>query len=418
MDSISSTSLINIFEYVDMKNINKLNQISKDISCVLTSNDPYWEKNTSDLLNNPCKKIKYANPGVTCLLLQATRKNHLCIGCNSRRGSIHQFYGAPVCEKCTTIHPTFMIGRISKLCTKYFMDIGDTEGIEKMKYSNSFNVLESDILKLAEKKYPSGLLKEKIFMREMKAKLVKKKGLQTRMHRIREISYGYEEKAMEMSVRIDKELWKYDEIHTIVCDNQLYGLYGDSMDVKIRTNDSHSNVVERLTDLACIVTFMKKKSLLTEDYDTVYDDLHTIKGIYMKYKNTGVHFYEIICQYMESRDSFNKRLVKMTEYLGANTIYSDRRHELSVNCCVEEGVDYDSDIFSDFVTFGIGNPVRQARVKRQQVFMNQHRYMIYVSDYMNYYHIEREDAERNARGKVLSVTNGFPPMMNVCNVDY
>ena len=418
MESISSTSVINIFEYVNIHSIHYLNQISKGLSDILTSNDTYWNKNRREIFVHHKKKIKYSNSGVTCLMLRAIHEDQNCIECNSSYSKRHPFYGVPVCSECICEKHTLAIGGLSKTCKKYFIDVEETGDIPRIECSKNFNVMDIDIFNLAKKKYPNGLLQHKIFMREMKYTLVRKKGHQSHHYRLREIKYEFETQAIEMSARIDKPLRKYTQIDMLLSDNRMRDLFGDSIELKIHSLDSPMSIVKRLIDVACIVTFMRKKSLLTDDYETIYDDSHTIKGVYSRYTTTNVHFYEIICQYIDSNASFRKRLKKMTQYLAANTVYSDKRKELAINCCIEDGVDYDDDIFSDFVTFSIGNPVRQARMKREQIFMNQNRYLVYASDYMNYYHLDREDAERNARGKVLSVTNGFPPMMNVCKIDY
>jgi len=108
----------------------------------------------------------------------------------------------------------------------------------------------------------------------------------------------------------------------------------------------------------------------------------------------------------------------MTMHLAGRIVNSIERKELSVSSCVEDGVEYDETVFSDFVEYGSGNPVILAREKRKSVFMNMNGYGSIFAQLMNFHGLDEDIAKQYAKKRVLYKTYGFPPMIPVCVVDY
>ena len=90
------------------------------------------------------------------------------------------------------------------------------------------------------------------------------------------------------------------------------------------------------------------------------------------------------------------------------------RNRICVICCVEDGIDFDNDVFSKFISTGIGNPVKLSRDKRISIFLNKNGYQMKYNDciLMGYDHKACDNIAR-----MFATRFGMEIMNSVCSVE-
>jgi len=420
---ISSYNLINVFEYVQFNDIKIIPRISKYMKEILDTNSPYWEKKSSEICKPKGNSILCdQSPGLTCLIVNAGFRVSRCISCKSQAWvHRHEFYDVPICIQCENINMSFMFGGFKSICKKYYLDPEkheNDENISKIRVGSNYRVLDSHVLKAASIFHTNGVLLKKLELRNLRKELVTKKRFQKCKERRRKVKYEFEKLVSLNDVRVHEDLSQFISAEKIAYHHEVGDyIFGDCFRPIIDSFMSFDEASHRLFEFVCLVTFMEKRSLLDASY-CANDDAHMPGHIYKGYRKSGVHFYELVTRYSDARASYWKRLDKMSIYICVKILDADQRKKLAISTCIEDGVTYDCLYFSDFVDYGVGNPVSLAREKRKNIFMNSNGYESIYGQLMNFHGLGSDIAHRYAKKRILNRTHGFPPMIPICSIDY
>ena len=418
MNNLSSEITQGIFSFLDAETLPETRLISKETLNSVSSNEEWWKNE----LKTCAKKrlIKCKSSMITTLTIKQYRNDETktqCYNCGES-GNIycyHEIYNVMLCKQCTET-PFYRLKALKKTCKEYFVDPKLTSGIITSNGTNK-KVLEKDIIKIAEDLYTPSILSEKLDKRENG----KRRRLETRNiavpNRMRELEYLYRGEVTAMSSRVFNNLFEFSEIVKLArIHNIFHYIIGDILHNKVNVRTDVKVSAKNFVDLACLLTFMVKRGLVCDNYmvNIEYKDF-TVHSIMSKHLHGREHFYETVSDIQNSHLQFKERCDRMEKYLveNKNMNFSERKR-LCVICCVEDGIDFDDGDFSEFISSGIGNPVKISRDKRISIFLNKNGYQIRYHECMQVgYRAELCDT----KARNFAMRFGMEIMNSVCSVE-
>ena len=421
MKNIPDPLVVLISEYVLPSHIYVLRDVCKDIRDVLDKNNPVYEKILSHVIAP--KKILYKNSiGTTALLIKSSWRQAFCLNCGcTTLLHINYYYGIFLCYECEKNNNFFFEVNLRASCVDYFLDYKtqkENVNLVKVKNGRGFKVLHKDLLEVAHTQYPNGELQTKLDLRYFRMLETNKRRYKSRERRIASVKTTFNYLVNCNISRIDPVLMDMVYLTSVV---NMFGcrdkIFGDVYSLKITTKFTVSEVCHNLCDYSMMITYMKKKGLLDNHYNMNRFSIGTTPlYIYLKHmRSSGLHFYEMVNEYVESANEIEKRSDEVQRYLLTEKTKQQRK-SLAVAMCVEDAVDYNHDDFEEFVEFGLGDPVYLARKKRARVFLNRNGFMDHLDRYLNAGY-RTSEAYDLATKLVLDRTKGYPPMMRVCYIN-
>ena len=416
MNNLSSEITQGIFSFLDAETLPETRLISKETLNSVSSNEEWWKNE----LKTYSKKrlIKCKSSMITTLTIKQYRNDdEYCYNCGEtgHNNCYHEIYNVMLCKQCIET-PFYRLKALKKTCKEYFVDPNLTSEIIKTHGTNK-KVLEKDIIKIAEDLYTPSILSEKLDKRENG----KRRRLETRNiavpNRMQELQSLYTREVTTIPSRVFDHLFEFSEIVALArIHNIFYYIIGDILRNKVNVHTDVKVAAKRFVDLACLLTFMVKRGLLCDNYmvNIEYKDF-TVYSIMSKHLHGREHFYETVSDIQNSRLQFKERCDRMEKYLMENkNMNSSERKRLCVICCVEDVIDFDYGDFSEFISSGIGNPVKISRDKRISIFLNKNGYQIRYHECMQVgYRAELCDT----KARNFAMRFGMEIMNSVCSVE-
>ena len=418
MKNLSSEITQGIFSFLDAETLPETRLISKETLDNVSSNEEWWKNELKTYAKKRLIKCK-SNMITTLTIKQYRNVKEIihCYNCGKDSGynnRYHEIYNIILCKQCIET-PFFRIKALKKTCREFFVDPNLTSGITKTCGTNK-RVLEKDIIKIAEDLYTPSVLYEKLDKRknnkirriEMKNKSVS--------DRIKEFEYIYKREVSKIPTRVFHDLTVFSNIIEIAKTHRTFCcIIGDILEKKVNVRTDVKSAAKELVDFACLLTFMVKRGLLCEEYymNYEYKDF-SVRTILSRHRNRE-HFYEIVSDIQNSLLQFKERCDRMEKYLVEHkNMNFTERNRICVICCVEDGIDFDNDVFSEFISTGLGNPVKLSRDKRISIFLNKNGYQIKYNEciQMGYDHKACDHIAR-----MFATRFGMEIMNSVCIVE-
>lgn len=419
--NIPDPLVVLVSEYVRPSHLYVLRDVCKDIRNVLDKKNPLWERILSH--NIAPKRILYKNSiGTTALLVKSSWKQAFCLNCErTTMLHINYYYGIFLCYDCEKNNKAFFEVNLKAICFDYFLDYKtqkENANLIKVRNGRAFKVLHKHILKVAHLQYPDGELQDKINRRYYRNRETAIRRYRSRERRTASIKTSFGYLVGSNISRIDPILTDIISLTNVV---NMFGcrekIFGDVYSLKITTRYTVSEVCNNLCDYSMMITYMKKKGFLDEQYHVNFFAVGTTPFyVYSKHRlPSGLHFYELVNEYVDSVNETEKRSAQVERYLLTEKTTRQRK-SLAIAMCVEDGIDYNQEDFQDFVESGLGNPVYIARKRRARVFLNRNGFMDYMDRFLQAGY-DVHEASNVATKLVLDRTKGYPPMMRVCNIN-
>ena len=372
MKNLSSEITQGIFSFLDAETLPETRLISKETLSSVSSNENWWKNE----LKTCAKKrlIKCKSSMITTLTMkQYYRNDEYCYNCGEagHNNCYHEIYNVILCKKCMET-PFYRLKAFKTTCKDFFVDPKLTSGIIKTNGTNK-RVLEKDIIKIAEDLYTPSVLSEKLDKREnAKRRRCENKNVAI-TNRMKELKSLYIRAVTSIPSRVFENLFDFSELVRLSrIHNTFHCMIGDLLENKVNVITDVKIAAKKFVDLACLLTFMAKRGLVCNNYmvNIEYKGF-TVHSILDKHLRGHEHFYETVSDIQNSHLQFKERCDRMEKYLvGNKNMNFSERERLCVICCVEDGIDFDNGVFSEFISSGIGNPVKISRDKRISIFLN------------------------------------------------
>ena len=418
MNNLSSEVTQGIFSFLDAETLPETRLISKETLNNVSSNEEWWKNE----LKTCAKKrlIKCKSSMITTLTIKQYRNNETKIQCyncgeDGNNHCYHEIYNVMLCKQCIET-PFYRLKALKKTCKEYFVDPKLTSGIVTSNGKNK-RVLEKDIIEIAEDLYTPSVLSEKLDKREND----KRRRFETKNiavpNRMQELQSLYTREVTAMPSRVFNNLFEFSQIVKLArIHNTFYCIIGDILLNKVNVRTDVKSAAKKFVDLACLLTFMAKRGLVCDNYmvNIEYKGF-TVRSIMDKHLHGHEHFYETVSDIQNSLLQFKERYDRMEKYLMENKNMNFlERKRLCIICCVEDGIDFDDGDFYEFISSGLGNPVKISRDKRISIFLNKNGYQIRYYECMQLGY-EAEVCDTKAR--IFAMRFGMEIMNSVCSVE-
>ena len=416
MKHIPSEIIENVLTFLDSESLKQTRVSNKSILDVTSIENDIWEQKLKSCSKYMIKKIRICNSNILTYL--TIKNSDTCFNCTNPMHKIHPIYNIILCNHCFQ-DDFFKVVPFIKTCKKYFIDPSIASEIPYFFSGSNRRVLEKDIIKLAEGIHTPDVLYMKMGNREISKKRKFDNRNESLNTRIEDLRHYYDMENTRFPIRIDTPLKDMEYSISLVEKNLCQFIFGDIFYFKINTICSSKEIGKILIDFSWMLTYLRKKGIVDDEYNIIdeYSTLVHIRFI-MRCHIRNEHFYEIISDMVESKVNLDRRISRMDNYIEKNKDILDEtnRNKLSQICCVEEDIDLDEEIFDEFITSGIGNPVRLARDKRIAIFLNKNGYM---SRYADLFHIgfSHEKCDEEAFKFAISNSGGMEIMNSCCIID-
>lgn len=421
---IPDALIVDVMRYSLPGSIDGLKNISMRFKTILADKAMWKSRECKPLESH---NIVYGSSiGTTELLIRASNINRSCASCGSnlyiRR---HKFYDVNLCPPCSR-RGDFQTGGFKSVCAEYFLKPNDVMGnksILKVANGPNYSVLLHRVKRVAELKYPDGLLEEKRILRHEAYMALETRKRDCRDARSDSLRRFFFQKASSVPGRVHPALRNdtgYGLLFILINGLDVGSLiFGDLFDLKITTNADPRRVAEDIKDFACMISFLKKRDILDDSFllKPEYMEAMDPRYIFRKYiRGDGLHFYESIIEYIECNTAYLRRVSRVDEHLSTYNLSALERRQICLASCAEDGVNFDPSDFSEFIHTGTGNPVAIARKVRKDKFLNENNMFFHIHSFINMGYCPGYST-RLARERVLRMTLGFPPMLELMIVD-
>ena len=413
MDTIPDICVKHVMDYFDRDSAYNIRITERRLGNILDRHKS-WENNNNKriILNNSI--------GLSYLSIRDSIYKWSCISCkNENMNDIHPFYNVPVCSICSSSVDFFKTLTVNQACNLFFIGKEDIEHVPKRyKTSKSKLVLYNKAKECGEKKNGVVGLKNMIFKRESRRKLLfikRKKAVNDRIRTIKNKTWFLLNSNYS---RIDAVFMDVGRLFKVMHRNSLSKMImGDTFEFKLKTRVSTEIVSNRLFDLACMLSYCKEMGIVMADHVTINTIIHDgfhIPSVFKKHIRGGKHFYVHISEYMKSIDILYNRSKDVQMYISKNRIIeSYDRRVIATKICTEEGIVMREEIFRDFIEFGIGDPVLIAREDRKLGFLLDRGLDAGISFYENDLGFSFEESEYHAKMYIFNNFGGFPIFTNI-----
>ena len=413
-----------IFKYTSPSNVSDLKNTDHVMRDIVNGDEHkhMWSDMIKETYGDgDLKLLKGGSVVETALIIRESRINRTCALCNSVKDSIlseHPFYKILVCRYCMD-YKTLRVCGLKSALRDNFLDPNESPStLVKRKHGSFYKVLEHHVEKLAKDRYPDGKLEDMKSNRSMKRIRLYHDRRQAPIYRNNCLQMEYNMLVRGYTCRIDRKL----EDLLFACDlaagyNTLGPILGDILQNKIKSSKSTMDAAKDLRDFSWMMTYMRTHGVVTDEYvvTSEYADIVDPKHILSIHMINCDHYYVTINNLVSSVAQYTERVDKMGEFIRKNNPTLENRRYLANVASIEDGIDLDESVFSDFIEKGEGNPVHIAREKRKMIFLNMNGYMQSYSECISI-GLGHERSHLFAKNGALKRTRGFRPMFAVCRI--
>lgn len=420
INSIPNVLIENILKFVDAKTLPCVRSTCTEIKSMVSNDENNrWKKEIDKNYMGEKIIIKCNSNMITALSINEYIKNKKCFNCDKSGYIFHTIYNAILCNECRD-DAFFKMVPLNKTCNEYFISPKQIKNmnIPSIKYGNGTRVLEKDVIKFSLELHTfEGLnsMREKRYENKRKRVQNKYDSLNNRLSELRNI---YNSEINRYPERVDTEFTCMCNAIGYTKKHNIYDMFGDLFELKVSTNSSIKFVSRTLVDFVWMLTFMRKKGMMDEDYHVTPEYVSTVdtRSIILSHLKRE-HFYEVVSNIESAYTELQYRIQRMDKHINMNNVSSvEHRKKLSIIACVEDNIEFDESEFKMFIHYRIGNPVEIARNKRMHIFLNKYGYMYRFSEFYNMgYNIKF--CETQARNFAIKNAHGIEIMHSVCKID-
>ena len=366
MDQLPTFTVGYLFLFCDVKSAHNLSRTCKEMKTCLDVNIRLLDDDSRSKLYP--KIIKNKSLGLTYLTIRDINEKG-CVSCGlSKRicgASLHPFFGVTICKRCRVKMDVFKIGGLKSLCKKHFISEKDARASKRIRIKKGKRierVLESDILYISDEVVGKFNRNKLNLRRESRSLLIYQNRLSSVTSRENETRkrfyFGVEQYT---NYAISDFFRDFDLILTLcplVCKSILYDFFEHRVNVKQKI----TCVVSGMLRVCRMFTALDRyKLLIPNKLFEISKELGEYISIIQLYNREN---YEVVIpQYFRSLRSFRTKSEEMSFRYNRDPENSTEydRFEIAEYACEEDEVEFNEDVFEDFIMSNVGNPFIIAR---------------------------------------------------------
>lgn len=381
MEKLPKYMRSNIFMYCDVNSAQNLrstckimkNSLDKVDLSVLDKREVKFEP----------KIMKNNSRGLTYLIYRDVNGKG-CISCMLDKRicgvSIHPIFDVTLCKRCKMSTYMFKMGGFKSLCKKHHISVDDARSSKRIRVTGRIveRVLESDIRNESDRIVGIFEKERRDALRETRSLIIYQNRISAVTRRENELRKRFENYVKDFTRFEISERYRDFELILSLCPKVCRGILHDIFDHRVTTKQHMCCVISGMTRISKMFTILDyykflitcpngQRFQLTEEL-TEYISLNQL------YKRGN---YEVlISQYFRAIRSFRskgeERSLRYNRDPENSTAYD--RFEVSEYACEQDEVDFNEQVFEDFIESNVGNPYIIARSIRKMDFLLENGY--------------------------------------------
>lgn len=351
------------------------------ISCKQMKNALDVDISVLDSAKSRPKIIKNDSLGLTYVTIrEMDGKGCVCCGVSKRKRpcQVHPFFDVTVCKRCRVNEDVFRIGGFKSMCKKHFIHEGEARASKRLRTvltrgKRVERVLESDMVKISEEVVGEFEKMRLSALRDTRSLIIYQNRLSAVSRREDDLRKRFDLHVKEYTYSEISKTYRDFELILTICPKICRSILHDIFDHRIRVRKQICCVLVGMVSICKMLTLLDYYNLLVpypggKRFQLIEEltEYLSIKQLYIR-----GNYEVLIPQYFRSIRSFRTKSEELNfRYNRDPSICTEYdRFEVAEYACELDEVEFNENIFEDFIYNNVGDPFVISRSIKKMNFL-------------------------------------------------